>query len=88
LVEVCYEKARSTICSVSLGDEISVYLESLLTVTGGLGVDLGLVLVLYGREDHGLHGHAGLVKVVSVGLLGAFCCTHFILEILKESLHF
>jgi hypothetical protein len=81
LVEV-YWKALPSIYSVSLRDEIAIYLGYELTVTGELGVDLRRVLVLKGRVDLGLHGQAllqglGQGLVVSGVLLGAFCCTHY-----------
>jgi hypothetical protein len=76
LVEV-YWKALPSIYSVSFRDEIAVYLGYELTVIGELGVDLRRVLVPEGRVDLGLHGQAGQGLVVSVVLLGAFCCTHF-----------
>ena len=75
MVEVNW-KARPTIYSVSLRDEIAIYSGYQLTVTGELGVDLRRVLVLYGRVDLGLHGQAGQGLVVSKVLLGALFCTH------------
>jgi hypothetical protein len=80
-LRVCYPLL---LFRVSFGNRIVVCIGSRLTVTEEIGVDHRLVLVV----GHGLHGQAGLVLVVSVGLLGAFCCTHFILEIWMERVYY